>query len=319
MAYCNGGRGAPFSYDYMNVVESSRSPSTVHTQNTHLVAYFRRYLLQKAMSVFTWKMPEAWDKDYFLYGLYTWGYMAVLNTQRYGVIPQGCGLKGYNVFYRPREIIVTNPLFYPKKSIIKTIGVDCVLFKLEPDYGGIMDLINYYAEQLALCAEAKDVNLINSKLSYVFAAESKTAAESMKKLYDCIASGEPAVVVDKALISDEGKPKWMPFEQNVGQNYIVSDILSDMRKIEAQFNTDIGIPNANTDKRERLNTDEVNANNVETASRCEMWLERLQQSCEEVKNMFGVEMSVDWRHKPEVDTEEGGAEDESDNERTGTV
>ena len=313
MAYMDYGRGAPFDYDYMNVTESSRSPSTVHTQNTHLVAYFRRYLLQKAMSVFKWTMPKQWDKDYFLYCLYCWGFIAVLNTPRYGVIPQGCGLKGYNVFYRPREVIVTNPLFYPRKSVIRTIDVDCVLFKLQPDYGSIMDLINYYAEQMALCAEAKDVNLINSKLSYVFAAESKTAAESMKKLYDRIASGEPAVVVDKALISDDGKAKWMPFEQNVGQNYIVSDILSDMRIIEAQFNTDIGIPNANTDKRERLNTDEVNANNVETATRCEMWLDSLKECCGKVKEMFGADVSVEWRHEPEVTNEEGGAANESNN------
>lgn len=313
MAYMVNGRGAPFDYDYMNVTESSRSPSTVHTQNTHLVAYFRRYLLQKAMSVFKWTMPKQWDKDYFLYCLYCWGFIAVLDTPRYGVIPQGCGLKGYNVFYRPREVIVTNPLFYPRKTVIRTIDVDCVLFKLQPDYGSIMDLINYYAEQMALCAEAKDVNLINSKLSYVFAAESKTAAESMKKLYDRIASGEPAVVVDKALISDDGKAKWMPFEQNVGQNYIVSDILSDMRKIEAQFNTDIGIPNANTDKRERLNTDEVNANNVETANRCEMWLDSLKECCGKVKEMFGVDVSVEWRHEPDVTTEEGGAANESNN------
>ena len=47
MAYMVNGRGAPVEYDYMNVAESSRSPSTVHTQNTNLVAYFRRYLLQR--------------------------------------------------------------------------------------------------------------------------------------------------------------------------------------------------------------------------------------------------------------------------------
>ena len=85
--------------------------------------------------------------------------------------------------------------------------------------------------------------------------------------------------------------------------------LADMRKIEQQFDTDIGIPNANTDKRERLITDEVNANNVETATRCELWLEELKKGCEKVKTMFDVDISVDWRVKP----------NESNNINTGII
>ena len=50
------------------------------------------------------------------------------------------------------------------------------------------------------------------------------------------------------------------FQQNVGQNYIVSDILSDMRKIDAMLDAEVGIPNANTDKKERVQSAEVNAN-----------------------------------------------------------
>lgn len=43
------------------------------------------------------------------------------------------------------------------------------------------------------------------------------------------------------------------------------------------FDTDIGIPNANTDKRERLITDEVNSNNAETLSKCALWLDQCQK------------------------------------------
>ena len=47
--------------------------------------------------------------------------------------------------------------------------------------------------------------------------------------------------------------------------------------------------------------DEVNANNEETRTLCELWLESLQLSCEKTRKMFGFkeeEMSVDWRVKP---------------------
>jgi hypothetical protein len=71
-----------------------------------------------------------------------------------------------------------------------------------------------------------------------------------------------------------------------------------MRKIEAMFDTEIGIPNANTDKRERLVTDEVNSNNAETASKAELWLDELKTGCEKANKMFDLKLSVDWRHDP---------------------
>jgi hypothetical protein len=212
-------------------------------------------------------------------------------------------LRGYDIFYRPNIAVITNPLLQGGMKELK-IDTQCTLFKLQPDYGGIMDLVNYYADMMALCAETSGVNLLNSKLSYVFAAEDKTAAESFKKLFDKIASGEPATVIDKKLFKQDGTPAWQPFMQNVGQNYIVGDILTDMRKWENMFNTDIGIPNANTDKKERLITDEVEANNTETSSKCELWLEELQKACKKTSALFGIEISVDWRNPPETVREE---------------
>lgn len=289
--------GAPIFYDYQNATISQTTPNTVHVKNVGLTRFFQRYLLQKAISVFKWKMPSTWSRDYFLYTLYCRGFIAIVNTDKFGVIPQGCGLKGYNVFYQPRSVIIQNPLI--SQTLEPEIGRNCVLLKLQPDFCGIMDLVSFYAQEMALASEAVDVNLLNSKLSYVFTASNKNAAESLKKLYDRIASGEPAVVVDKALYNDDGTVCWEAFQQNVGQNYIVSDLLSDLRKIEAEFDTKVGIPNANTDKKERLISDEVNANNVETRNLPELWLESLRQGCEEARKMFGIDLSVDWRNNPE--------------------
>lgn len=241
-------QAAPYMYDYVNAEVSQHSPSTVHTKNTELQRFFARYLLQKAMSVFKWDLPETWDRDYFLYVLYGIGYIAVINTDRYGVIPQQCGLEGYNIFYQPKRALVTNPLLRGLRRL--DIGTQCTLIKLQPDYGSIMDLVGFYADMMALTAETAGVNLVNSRLSYVFFGKNKNAAESQKKLFDNIASGEPATFVDSALYDvQSGNPSWIPFQQNVGQNYIAGDALADLRKWEMMFDTDIGIPNANTDKK----------------------------------------------------------------------
>lgn len=306
--------GAPYYYNYINAETSQVTPSTVHVKDSGLCRYFAKYLLQKAMSVFEWDLPETWNKDYFLYVLYCWGYVAVINTDKFGVIPQGCGLKGYDVFYAPTHAVIANPLL---SGILEPrIGTQCELLKLQPDFSGILDLVGHYAEQMALASQSVSVNLLNSKLSYVFTAKTKALAESLKKMYDQIASGEPAVVIDSRLKNAaDGEETWKAFEQNVGGNYIVTNLLADLRKIEAMFDTEIGIPNANTDKRERLIQDEVNANNIETYSKCAMWLENLQDACKRVNDMFGLSIAVRWRKIPEM----GGASDDGNIEPAGAV
>lgn len=291
---------APFDYKTLNLYNANRSPSTVHVKNTRLRRYFRKYLFQKAISVFKWNLPEEWDEDYFLYTLYGMGYIAVIDTDQYGVICQHGALGGYNLYYRPSYIIITNPLI--KGTITANINKDCALIKLMPDYSGIMDLVGYYADQMALCAESLGINILNVKSGTVFGAKDKAQAESFKKMYDTLSDGDPAVVIGRQLLDEQNKPIWFPFTQHIKESYVATDLLSDMRKIESMFDTDIGIPNANTDKRERLIIDEVNANNAETATRCELWLKSIKKGVDLANKMYKLKITVDWRVKP--DTEE---------------
>lgn len=299
----------PTLVDYQSVA-GGNSLAMLSPPNVDLSGMFSRYLLQKAISVFEWELPDKWDKDYFLYCLYCWGHLAVVNTDKFGVIPQACGLMGYNVFYRPTNAIITNPLL---TGILQPrIGVECTIIKLQPDYGGIMDLVNYYANLMAEASMAVGVNLANSKVAQVFFTDRKAIAESYKRAYDAVTNGQPMVVLGKDLSRDDGSPAWEQWTRDVKQSYIVTDLLSDLRRIEAMYDTDIGIPNANTDKRERLITDEVNANNIETYSKCALWLEQLRVSCEETRTMFGVELAVDWRKIPIADP--AAASDGGDND-----
>ena len=284
----------PIYYDYQNVHDSVITPSMMHVHNTALARYFKRYLLFKALSVFKWKLPETWDIDYFLYNLYCRGFIAVINTDKFGVIPQHCSLLGYGVYYQPTDVIISNPLLMGLKTL--KIGKNTELIKLNYDYCGIIDLINYYGDMLALSAESAGCNLLNSKLAYTFVSGNKALAESMKKGYDKFASGDPIIVFDKNMLDENGKLNIEMFNQNVKNTYIAGDILSDMRKYEDEFLTLIGIPNANTDKKERLITDEVNSNNIETACLASEWLENLKKCCDKVNRMFKISISVDWRY-----------------------
>lgn len=285
----------PVNYEFINQYNAVRSPSTVHCRNTALVEYYTRYLFQKVISVFKFEnLPDWWAENYFKYVLFGYGVVAVINTDRYGVICQDCGLSGYNVFYQPTTAIIANPHLPGIKE--QTIGENCEIIKLQPDYGNVMDLVTTYADLMALALETTGANLLNSKLSFVFFAQNKTAAESFKKLYDRIASAEPMSVIDKNLLLEDGSPAWQMFTQNVGQNYVTDKLLNDMKTLEDQFNTVIGVPNANTQKRERMIMDEVNANNVDTQSRVNLWLETMDRDIKKVNEMFGLNIKVSYRY-----------------------
>ena len=289
----------PFEYDLINLYNSNRSPNSVHCSDTMLSNYFRRYLLQKVISVYKWNIPETWSKTYFYYVLYGLGFIAILNTDKYGVIPQQGTLKGYDIFYQPTNVVITNPLL---NGILEPrIGSQCEIIKMQPDYGSCLDIICHYADLLALTTQTLGVDLVNSKLAYVFTAQNKANAESFKKIFDKIASGEPAVVYDKDLLNSEGKPNWSTFTQNLSQNYIGDALLDDYKKILDMFDTEIGIPNANTQKKERLITDEVNQNNIGTQSKAELWLETMRDGVEKVNKLFGLDLSVELRFEKQLE------------------
>ena len=229
----------PFLYDYINAETSRQNPSTIHVNNNDLNIFFERYLLQRAMSVFKWDLPENWDKNYFLYILYCYGYIAVVNTDKFGVICQQCGLQGYNVYYQPTTAVITNPLL--TGILTPRIGRECELIRLQPNYCGILDIVQYYANFMALASETAAIDMNNSKVSYVFGASDKQSAESFKKMFDQINSGNPAVFIDKKLYNDDGSGNWQVLNQDVSQTYIVSQILDDMRTLEERFDTEIGI------------------------------------------------------------------------------
>ena len=284
---------APFDYKDINLYNAERSPSTIHSKNTALRRYFQKYLFQEALSVYKWTLPPEWDADFFKFTLFGWGYITVFHTDKFGTVCDWGGLGGYNFYRMPKYVIITNPLL--SKSLQLDIGKECEVIKLQPDYSSIMDIIGYYADLMSVSAETMGLNILNVQSATIFGARDNREAESYKKMFDKVASGEPMVVIGKKLLDADGKPSWYPFTQHVKESYVASDILTDMEKIKAQFDTVIGIPNANIQKRERMITDEVNANNTETKALSELWLETLQTGIDKANKMFGLEIHVERR------------------------
>lgn len=290
----------PIPFDIINLINSCYSPNGVVKRNNYAYNFYCRYLYDKLKAVFTFKLPETFGEELFKNALFANGYVTILPSDEFGLLAQWGVGGGYTVNYTPRFVLVANPLLPDISGKELIIDEDCAVIRLNGEWAGVLDLVAYYAEKMALASQAVDTNLINTKIAYIFAAKDKAQAQTFKKALDRIYDGEPAVILDKSLFDEEGKPAWNAFTQKPKDIYLVADLLNDLAKIEDEFDTRIGIPNANTDKRERLISDEVNANNVETAILADDWLEHIRAGCDRVREMYGAEITVDWRYKPNV-------------------
>lgn len=301
----------PYFYEVTNTQSGLNSPSTIKIHDNKLAFMFEKYLFQKAISVFEWDIPDQWPLDYFTYTLFGVGFISVINTDRYGVVPQLCSLAGYNLFYLPTKAIISNPLLRGVRE--PRIGTECEIIHLQPDYRPITDLVIHYAGLMAMATESLSVNLFNSKLPYIFAAKNRSTAESYKKAIDQVSAGNPCVVTDEKLFDDRtSKDHFKLLGMDQGQFESIPGLLKVLHQIETRYDSEIGLINADITWRSRQNTDEVTSNNINTISRAGLWLQTMRRSTERVNLMFGTNIQVDIRQQNIYRTEGGKNASDSD-------
>ena len=283
----------------------ARKPKDVDGVANTSTLYYREYLLKKILSRFEFDgLPSFWDIDYFLEVLFLDGKICITDTAA-GVLPLRCGTTGIGIFEQPTECIIANPVL---GNLRRTIDVDCALIRLQYNYAGCGWLINRYATMLAMCDSSVATNLMNTKATYVFKASSKAQAETMKKMYDDITCGKPAVFVgENGAINEENM-----FVMPAKQNFIAEDVQILKRKIINEFLTEIGINNTNQDKRERLTDDEVNANNDEVYANIQHWFDNISDGIDKANKLYNLDLSVKVR-------EFGGIKDVDTSEPTGLL
>ena len=289
--------------------------------------YYSVQLQRTAFSIIDVDFDEDavnWDKDYIREGLLLKGVFSVTKTDNGILLPLKCSVSGVNVFNRGTTAIFANPVV---GSFEREIGTDCELVYLQQKQGSrfrtLMPIITTFAQKLANCDAAIDINLFNSRLPYIFQASSQEVAESFKAMYDEIALGNPAVFVDEQLgqllQNSEGSNVYM-FKAK--ENFIAGDVQNEKAQIINEFLTSIGINTANTTKRERQIVDEVNANNIEIKANIKLWKQNVDDCVKRVNKMFPeCKLKITFPYYDEVEEdssesvnrpeEEGGDSNES--------
>lgn len=274
-------------------------PSEVKGQHNADTAYHKRYLWSQIASRFVFDLPEYWEADWFRYWLYQWGSIAMIYTDEYGWMVLPYGVTKLNPYYHPAVINCTNPSLNGTKTGV--VGVNAEIIYLMDDFMGLVDLVDRYATKLAEVDKAISINLMNSNTTLLFVAEDKKQAEAIKTAYAEASTGKPFVAIGKGSgLTNEGLK---PLIANVGNLYIADKLQDLKRDITNEFLTKIGINNANVDKKERLVTDEVNANNGEVQTVVAVMLENLQKCLDKCNKISGLNLAVHLREEDEVNGE----------------
>lgn len=264
------------------------------------ILFYQRKLYRMLLELFEWEnLPDEIPADYIEKHLIFSGSVVFFYDDRFGhVALVGSGI-GYNIYdqpvtahlhtrkenFRDRTLINEVDLFEPEEFDKNKCGV---LIQNMFDGQGMMGIVDFYANRLALIQAAFDVNVAWSGAGPIFKASNKEIANNIRSWAKRILSGEPYTVVDNALTTDLG--------QNIAEQVpvtFVADKLHDaFNEVYNDFKEAVGLKSPGADKAERLLVDEVNMNQDSTQTTLDMMLSHRQKACDLINAVFGLSVKV---------------------------
>lgn len=240
---------------------------------------FRLY--EMAMSRGVWAgMPDTIDVRYLEQVLITQGAAVFFRDDVLGFLCLPVTLNGkLDVYGNPRDFIAISDTGYTKNLNINN-GV--IIYNNYLRTPNIFD-IKYYADRLYQYDRIIDIN-INAQKTPILIKADKNEALTMQNVYQKYDGNQPVIFGKKTLSDDsltvlKTDAPW------------VADKIYDLKaKIWNEALTQLGIPNSDTTKRERMIKDEVlTAQGAVIATRNSP--EKMRQiACEKINKMFGLDI-----------------------------
>lgn len=272
--------------DHFNI-----QPSDVKARANAGVEFYKRLLYTKIYSTLDFTLPETWKKNYFRFWLFHLGSVGVIYTNEFGWVCQPYSVIKLDLYYNPKVIQIYNQFIKTPK--IGVVGTNAGIIKCMDDYFGLDDIVTRYATDLAQCDRSIEVNLMNSNVTAFFTAKSKKEADAIREAYGDATAGKPLVIINKEVMDEDRIETLLP---NMKNNFLVNDLLQARRGILNAFLTEIGIRNANYDKKERLNSQEVEENNDETSAIISVIYDNIKKSMEEINAISGLGLDVKYHY-----------------------
>lgn len=238
-----------------------------------------------ALSLFEWEnLPESCNVKFLEETLYMYGRALFINKDTLGYLNTKCTPSAQLNHYN-------EPIKYVANTITFTEEFDrnnCVLIRnnyLErpTDY-----TVMLFAQRLANIERTIDVNVNAQKTPFIVRCDEKDRL-TLKNLYKQYEGNEPFILGAKGMNVEALKT----IETNAP--YLADKLQILKQQMWNEMLTFFGINNANNEKRERLITDEVNANNEVIQINAEAMLLTRKEACKKINDMYGLSVDVKLR------------------------
>lgn len=245
------------------------------------------YMLNRTQRLFEYKgLPDTIPQRMLEFMLQTNGFacFAKHNGKLYAFYG---GLGGEpDEYYRPTTCVVSNPAL--KFSDTFKIHENCVIVRNDSFLYGLIPLFSRYATAMVENDISFRMASINSRIEMLLSAPDDATKKAAEKFLEDLCDGKLGVIAENAFL-DGIKA------QEVGRTMrTFTDLIEYQQYLKASWFNEIGL-NANYNmKREKLSTTESQMNNDALLPLVEDMLENRRQCIEEVNEMFGTEISVDF-------------------------
>ena len=258
---------------------------SAYLNNRTYLMYYNR-LLELAINMFEWKgLPTSVDERFLELTLVSDGYAVYFDDEVLGNLCLQCMIGGNLDVYR---IPIERTAYATNGYQARLTSADSVIIFNNYTHTNCLLDIEMYARRLYEIERTIDVNVIAQKTPLIVRADENQRL-TLKNLYMQYDGNEPFIFGDKQLDMDGIKVL------KTDAPYIADKLNILKRQIWNEALTYLGIENSNTEKKERLVSDEVTTNlgAVEAQRFCRLNARR--QAAEKINAMFGTNISVDYR------------------------
>lgn len=162
---------------------------------------------------------------------------------------------------------------------------DCVVIDNNKGRIPTRDFVMFYANKLTEAERTMDVNVKANKTPFIIACDDKDVL-TFKTIFAKVDGNTPAIYADKGLNLNAITVL------QTGVKFLCNELTDYKHSVESDVLTFLGVNNVGVDKRERLITDEAEANDDLIDSFRELQLESRRRACEEINERYGLNVSV---------------------------
>lgn len=246
-----------------------------------------------AVNAFEWSgLPDGMEERHIENVLYQHGKAAFFQAPQMGFMCLECHTNG-------RQNVYGDPTGYVAQGVGYTHDMsaeDCVIIENNKLRLPTRPFVFFYCNKLAEAERTMDVNIKSCKTPVIFACDDKDVL-TFKRIFQQVDGNTPAIFADRGLNLDS----FTSFQ--TGVKFMGKELQDYANAVENKLLTFLGMNNTPVDKKERLITDEANANNQLIESFAQLQLEARQRACEEINQKYGLSISVKRRESEVQDAE----------------